>query len=75
VAGWLGDALRVRVTAPAERGKANEAVEATVAETLGVPTANVRVVSGGASPRKILEILGLSEAELQQRLAKRASEA
>jgi hypothetical protein len=74
VAGWLGDALRVRVTAPAERGKANAAVEATVAEALGVPTANVRVVAGGASPRKILEIVGLSEADLQQRLAKSAVE-
>ncbi len=27
IAGWLGDALKVRVRAPAERGKANAAVE------------------------------------------------
>jgi len=26
IAGWLGDALKIKVTAPPERGKANEAV-------------------------------------------------
>ena len=31
VAGWLGDALKVRVGAPAERGRANAAVEKLVA--------------------------------------------
>ena len=50
-AGWLGDALEVRVTAVAERGKANAAVEATVAEGLGVDGKSVRVVAGRTSPR------------------------
>jgi uncharacterized protein YggU (UPF0235/DUF167 family) len=36
LAGWLGDTLKVRVTAPPERGKANAAAEATIAEALGV---------------------------------------
>jgi len=36
VEGWLGDTLKVRVTAPPERGKANAAVETTIAEALGV---------------------------------------
>ena len=36
VAGWLGDALKVCVTAPPERGKANAAVERVVAHALGV---------------------------------------
>jgi len=69
VAGWLGDALKVRVTAPAERGKANAAVEATVAEAIGVSRACVRVVAGKTSPRKVVEITGLSEAEVHDRLA------
>ena len=73
VAGWLGDVLKVRVTAPPERGKANAAVEATVAEAVGVPAASVRVVAGHTSPRKVIEIAGLSEAEVRERLAKAAS--
>jgi hypothetical protein len=60
----------VRVTAPAERGRANAAVEAVVAEALGVAAAHVRVVAGRTSPRKVLEIDGLSEAEVHRRLAR-----
>ena len=37
IAGWLGDTLRVRVTASPERGKANAAVESLLSETLGLP--------------------------------------
>lgn len=73
VVGWLGGALKVRVTAPAERGKANAAVEATIAEAVGVPAASVRVVAGHASPRKVIEIAGLSAAEVRDRLARNAS--
>ena len=74
IAGWLGDTLKVRVRAPAERGKANAAAERIVAEALGVSRARARVVSGGASARKVVEISGLSESEVQRRLAKVAGE-
>jgi uncharacterized protein (TIGR00251 family) len=70
IAGWLGDTLKVRVTAPAEGGKANAAVEATVAEALGLPRRAARIVSGRTSPRKVLEISGLSESDVYQRLSK-----
>lgn len=69
IAGWLGEALKVRVTACAERGKANAAVEATIAEALGIPVDSARVIRGKTSPRKIVEILGLSESEVYRRLA------
>ena len=70
VAGWLGDTLKVRVTAPAERGKANAAVEAVVAEALGIRAQCVRVVAGTTSPRKVIEIEGLSAAEVHDRLSR-----
>ena len=38
VAGWLGDVLKGRVRAPAERGRANKAVEVLLAAELGVMT-------------------------------------
>jgi uncharacterized protein YggU (UPF0235/DUF167 family) len=73
IAGWLGDTLKVRVTAQPERGKANAAVEATIAEALGISIASARVIQGRTSPRKIVEILGLSEAEVYRRLSRGAA--
>jgi uncharacterized protein YggU (UPF0235/DUF167 family) len=69
IAGWLGESLRVRVSAPPERGRANTAVEQLIAGALGLARGSVRVVAGGASPRKIVEVSGLAPAELQRRLA------
>lgn len=68
IAGWLGDALKVRVRAPAEAGRANAAVVRVVAEALGLTTDAVRIASGGASPKKILEIDGLDLATLHARI-------
>jgi uncharacterized protein (TIGR00251 family) len=69
IAGWLGDTLRVRVAAPAERGKANAAVEALLRKVLGLSAGGVTIVSGSSSPRKIVHIVGLSESEVRRRLA------
>ena len=71
--GWLGASLKVRVSAPAKRGKANAAVERLVAETLGIPAKCARIVAGNTSSRKVIEISGLSEAEIQHRLSRVAS--
>ena len=70
IAGWLGETLKVRVSAPAERGRANAAAEKVVAEALGLSAKCARVVAGTTSARKVLEISGLSESELRDRLAK-----
>jgi len=69
VAGWLGEALKVRVTAPAEGGRANAAIEELLAGALGVPGRRVRIVAGGSSPRKVLEISGISGEEARRRIA------
>jgi uncharacterized protein (TIGR00251 family) len=68
IAGWLGATLKVRVAAPPEKGRANDAVEALMAEALGVPIRAVRIVSGHGSPRKTLEVEGLSDEALRRRL-------
>lgn len=68
IAGWLGDALKVRVRAPAEAGRANEAVLRVVAAALGLPSDAVRIASGSASPKKILEIDGLDLETLRARI-------
>lgn len=68
VAGWLGDALKVRVRAPAEAGRANAAVVRVVAEALGLPADAVHIASGSSSPKKILEIDGLDLETLRARV-------
>jgi uncharacterized protein len=70
IAGWLGETLKVRVTAPPERGQANLAVETIIAEALDVSKECIRVVTGQTSARKIVEIIGLSEDEVYLRLSK-----
>lgn len=73
IAGWLGDTLKIRVAAAPERGKANAAVEALLADVLAIPSGAARIVAGGSSPRKIVEIGGLSEVEVQRRLSDAAA--
>jgi uncharacterized protein len=68
IAGWLGDALKVRVRAPAEAGRANAAVVRVVAEALGLPANAVRITSGSSSPKKILELDGLDLETLRARI-------
>lgn len=69
IAGWLGDALKVRVRAPAERGKANAAVEKLIAKALDLPRDSVSITAGKTSARKVAEINGLSADEVRHRLA------
>jgi uncharacterized protein len=68
IAGWLGETLKVRVRAPAQKGKANAAAEALIADALGVGSDRVRVVAGRTSERKVVEVSGLTVAELRRRL-------
>lgn len=56
IVGPLGDALKVQVSAPPEKGKANQAIIELIAETLGIRPRSVTVVQGQSSPRKILRI-------------------
>ncbi len=53
--------LKVRVRAKPEDGAANAAVEAVVAKALGLPKSAVRVVTGGKTRLKGLDIEGPAE--------------
>jgi uncharacterized protein (TIGR00251 family) len=68
VAGRRGDILQVRVTAPPEGGKANEAVRETLAEALGIARSRIAIVRGAASRQKVVQIEGMSEAEARRLL-------
>lgn len=68
VAGWLGDILKIKVRAPAEKGKANKAVINVLENYLDLPSGAVTVVSGATSQFKTLEIHNMDEAEIMGRL-------
>jgi uncharacterized protein (TIGR00251 family) len=71
VVGWVGESLKICVTAPPEKGRANAAVEAVLSEVLGLPRERVVIIAGHASPRKTVEINGLDEHEVRHRLPPR----
>jgi uncharacterized protein (TIGR00251 family) len=56
VVGRHGDALKVRVAAPATDGRANEAVLALVAEEFGLARRDVELVSGQSSRSKRIRL-------------------
>ena len=59
IVGWLGDSLKVKVKAPPEKGRANEAVVVLLAERLGIDASSIAVVSGHSSPAKVVEVDGM----------------
>jgi uncharacterized protein len=69
IVGRHGDAWKLRVTAPPERGAANEAVVDLLAGALGVSARDVRLVSGHGSRDKIVELTALGADEAEARLA------
>lgn len=60
IMGLLGDALKIQVAAPPEKGKANKVVVELLAKALGVGARQVSVISGAHGPRKVLRVTGLS---------------
>lgn len=73
IAGWLGDALKIRVSAPPEKGKANKEVLALLSEVLQVPLSSLKISRGSSSSLKSIEVETLAQEELQRRLAKLTS--
>jgi len=69
VVGRHGAAWKVRVAAPPEDGKANDAVVRLLAETLALPARDVQIVSGRASRDKTVALAGLAPDEIERRLA------
>jgi hypothetical protein len=67
IVGWLGDALKIRVTAPPEKGKANALVETTIANALKIHTSSVRIVAGKRSAQKTIQVDGLTKAAIRQK--------
>jgi uncharacterized protein (TIGR00251 family) len=66
VMGWLGDSLKVKVKAPPEKGRANEAVVALLADRLGVDASSIAAVSGHGSPAKVVAVDGMDDEAIRR---------
>ena len=51
-----GTHYRVRVKAPPERGRANEAIVQMLAEYLGCPKSKITILTGHSSKNKIISL-------------------
>jgi uncharacterized protein len=69
VVGRQGGVWRIRVPAPPEAGRANDAVVRLLAETLDVPRRDVEIVSGHSARDKIVALAGIGPDEIERRLA------
>ena len=68
VAGWLGDALKIKVHAPALEGRANDALLEFLADRLGLHRRAVTLIRGDKSRHKVVRLAGLTLPEVKARL-------
>lgn len=68
IVGLLGDKLKVRLGAAAEKGKANRALTDLLARSLGTGKSRVEVVSGHTSSLKQVRVAGLTAGQVRRKL-------
>ena len=68
IVGILGEALKIAVSAPPEKGRANQRIAELLIELLGLPARSVELLSGASSRDKRFAVTGISAAELRARL-------
>ena len=68
LAGEHAGALKVAVSAPPDKGKANEAIVGLLSKTLGIPKSQIALVSGAASRQKKFRIEGIDPEALLEKL-------
>ncbi len=61
IAGTHGDALKIRIAAPAVDNKANAALIEFLGETLDIPKSAITIRHGATGRRKVVEITGSDE--------------
>ena len=75
VVGRHGNALKLKVAAPPEKGRANAACAVLIAEILGLKPADIELASGESSRSKRFRISGLERDDLADRLGRALEDA
>ncbi len=71
IVGRHGDGWKVRVAAPPEGGRANEAVVDLLSKQLEIPRRSISIVSGHTAREKVVQMAGIDLAESERRLERR----
>ena len=67
--GFTGGVLRVKVSAPPSKGKANRELITFLSRLLGVGKDSVNIIKGHTTRNKVVAIDGLSREEVMERLS------
>ncbi len=68
ICGLLDGMLKIKVSAPPEKGKANQCLLKFLAKELGVKKSAVAILSGQTSPLKRVQVSGICADELLRKL-------
>ena len=69
ISGWTDDGvLKVRVTAAPANNAANEAIITLLSKALDVPKSRLAIIAGDTNTQKLISILGISSAQVDERL-------
>ncbi|MGE5323391.1 MAG: DUF167 domain-containing protein [Actinomycetota bacterium] len=69
IAGTVGDALKLSLTAPPVGGRANQAVIEFFADIFAIPRSSVSIASGETSRNKIVRVSGITAERVRERLS------
>jgi uncharacterized protein (TIGR00251 family) len=64
----LGEMVKIKVTAPPEKGKANQCLVEFLAKKLGVKKNAISIIAGQTNPVKQVQVLGVSTDSLKEKL-------
>ena len=69
IAGEVGNAIKLELTAPPVEGRANEACIRFFADLLKVPRSAVSIAAGVSSRNKVIRISGVDAVKIEQAIA------
>lgn len=64
----MGDALKIKVTAPPVDSAANELLVEFLADLLGISKSSVQILKGQTSRNKVVQIVGLRTDQILKKL-------
>ncbi len=73
IAGFAGDAIKVRLNAPPVEGRANDALVNFLAETLNVSRAQIEIVRGETSRTKSVRVRGIRAEQVKMCLEQKTA--
>jgi hypothetical protein len=60
ISGLLDGTLKIKVSAPPQKGRANDCLIDFLAKQLGVKKSSIKIIAGQTNPVKKVQVLGLS---------------